>query len=253
VNTKPPPPPSKTQTTTYKRAACGLAVPPYQRAKHIYLPSNATDAGRGRSPAFFETLARPSTLRASRLRICSCMRHVPCIGNGQGDMRSCLLLRMCHLLVMYNRNHPCLVSSHFSVLVERLVSVVVKWVVKDQQVGPFCSSFVYVLDQQYTPKSAGSALVIGKIVLIMPVAAAKINKTSMVPAFDQTNVQRITQVSSGAANLYAPFLQYKQCFLFLFSIPPEFLKILSTGRLWVAHAAFRATSSLWVVRSLQTY
>ena len=83
----------------------------------------------------------------------------------------------------------------------------------------------------YTLKSAGSALVIGKIVLIMPVAAAKINKTSMVPAFDQTNVQRITQVSSGAANLYAPFLQYKQCFLFLFSIPPEFLKILSTGRL----------------------
>ena len=48
------------------------------------------------------------------------------------------------LLVMYNRNHACLVSSHFSVLVERLVSVVVRCVVKDQQVGPFCSSFVYV-------------------------------------------------------------------------------------------------------------
>jgi len=57
------------QTTTCKRAACGLAVPPYQRAKPIYLPSNATDASRGRPPAFFETLARPSTLRASRLRI----------------------------------------------------------------------------------------------------------------------------------------------------------------------------------------
>ena len=56
------------QTTTCKRAACGLAVPPYQRAKPIYLPSNATDASRGRPPAFFETLARPSTLRASRLR-----------------------------------------------------------------------------------------------------------------------------------------------------------------------------------------
>jgi hypothetical protein len=61
---------------------------------------------------------------------CSCMRHVPCIGN----MRPCLLLCMSHLLVMYNRNHTCLVSSHFSVLVERLVSVVVKCVVKDQQV-----------------------------------------------------------------------------------------------------------------------
>ena len=62
-------PPTKMQTTTCKRAACGLAVPPYQRAKPIYLPSNATDASRGRPPAFFETLARPSTLRASRLRI----------------------------------------------------------------------------------------------------------------------------------------------------------------------------------------
>ena len=54
------------------------------------------------------------------------MRHVPCIGNVQGDMRPCLLLCMSHLLVMYNRNHSCLVSSYFSVLVERLVSVVVK-------------------------------------------------------------------------------------------------------------------------------
>jgi len=62
-------PPSKIQTTTCKRADCGLAVPPYHRAKPIYLPSNATDTSRGRPPAFFETLARPSTLRASRLRI----------------------------------------------------------------------------------------------------------------------------------------------------------------------------------------
>ena len=46
---------SSMQTTTCKRAACGLAVPPYQRAKPIYLPSNATDASRGRPPAFFET------------------------------------------------------------------------------------------------------------------------------------------------------------------------------------------------------
>jgi hypothetical protein len=67
VNRKAPPP--KMQTTTCKRAACGLAVPPYQRAKPINLPSNATDASRGRPPAFFKTLARPSTLRASRLRI----------------------------------------------------------------------------------------------------------------------------------------------------------------------------------------
>jgi len=62
--------------------------------------------------------------------------------------RSCSVLCagacMSHLLVMYNRNHTCLVSSHISVLVERLVSVVVKCVVKDQQVGPFCSGFVYV-------------------------------------------------------------------------------------------------------------
>jgi len=61
------------------------------------------------------------------------MRHVPCIENVQGDMRPCLRLCMSHSLVMYNRNHTCLVSSLFSVLVERLVSVVVKCVVKDQQ------------------------------------------------------------------------------------------------------------------------
>ena len=60
------------------------------------------------------------------------MRHVPCIENVQGDMRPCLRLCMSHLLVMCNRNHTCLVSSLFSVLVERLVSVVVKCVVKDQ-------------------------------------------------------------------------------------------------------------------------
>jgi len=52
----------------------------------------------------------------------------------------------------------------------------------------------------YTPKSAGSALVIGKIVLTMLVAAAKINQSSIVPAFDQTRVPRIIQVPSGAAN-----------------------------------------------------
>jgi len=62
-------PPSKMQTTTCKRAACGLAVLPYQRAKPIYLPSNATDASRGRPPAFFETLTRPSNLRASRVAV----------------------------------------------------------------------------------------------------------------------------------------------------------------------------------------
>jgi len=96
------------QTTICKRAACGLAVPPYQRANPIYLPSDATDASRGRPPAFFETLARPSTL------------HL--------ESKS----------------------------------------------------------TAYTPKSAGSVLVIGKIVLTMLVAAAKINQSSIVPAFDQT-------------------------------------------------------------------
>ena len=41
---------------------------------------------------------------------------------------------------------------------------------------------------------------IGKIVLTMLVAAAKINQSSIVPAFDQTRVPRITQVPSGAVN-----------------------------------------------------
>ena len=56
------PPPQKYTNKTCKRADCGLAVPPYRRAKPINLPSNATGASRGRPPAFFETLARPSTL-----------------------------------------------------------------------------------------------------------------------------------------------------------------------------------------------
>jgi len=42
--------------------------------------------------------------------------------------------------------------------------------------------------------------VIGKIVLIMLVAAAKINQSSIVPAFDQTRVPRKVYVPSGAAN-----------------------------------------------------
>jgi len=42
--------------------------------------------------------------------------------------------------------------------------------------------------------------VIGKIVLTMLVAAAKINQSSIVPAVDQTRVPRIIQVPSGAAN-----------------------------------------------------
>jgi len=42
--------------------------------------------------------------------------------------------------------------------------------------------------------------VIGKIVLTMLVAAAKINQSSIVPAFDQTRVPRIIQVPSGAVN-----------------------------------------------------
>ena len=41
---------------------------------------------------------------------------------------------------------------------------------------------------------------IGKIVLTILVAAAKINQSSIVPAFDQTRVPRIIQVPSGAAN-----------------------------------------------------
>jgi len=42
--------------------------------------------------------------------------------------------------------------------------------------------------------------VIGEIVLTMLVPAAKINQSSIVPAFDQTRVPRILQVPSGAAN-----------------------------------------------------
>ena len=41
---------------------------------------------------------------------------------------------------------------------------------------------------------------IGKIVLTMLVAAAKINQSSIVPAFDQTRVLRTIQVPSGAVN-----------------------------------------------------
>ena len=41
---------------------------------------------------------------------------------------------------------------------------------------------------------------IGEIVLTMLVPAAKINQSSIVPAFDQTRVPRIIQVPSGAAN-----------------------------------------------------
>jgi len=104
------------QTTTCKRAACGLAVPPYQRAKPIYLPSNATDASRGRPPAFFRNPRKALHLESK--------------------------------------------------------------------------------STAYTPKSAGSALVIGKIVLTMLVAAAKINQSSIVPAFDQTRVPRIIQAIS---------------------------------------------------------
>jgi hypothetical protein len=43
--------------------------------------------------------------------------------------------------------------------------------------------------------------VIGKNVLTMLVAAAKINQSSIVPAFDQTGVPRIIQVPSGAAKM----------------------------------------------------
>ena len=38
----------------------------------------------------------------------------------------------------------------------------------------------------YTPKSAGSALVIGKIVLTMLVAAAKINQSMRFGAYEKT-------------------------------------------------------------------
>jgi hypothetical protein len=39
------------------------------------------------------------------------------------------------MTVTYNRNHTCLVSSLFGVLVERLVPVVIRSLVKDQQAG----------------------------------------------------------------------------------------------------------------------
>ena len=54
------------QTTTCKRAAFGLAAPPYQRAKPINLPSTATDASRGRPPAFFDEERRTATGRMLR-------------------------------------------------------------------------------------------------------------------------------------------------------------------------------------------
>jgi hypothetical protein len=56
------------------------------------------------------------------------------------------------------------------------------------------------MSSAYTPKSASSALEIGKIVLTMLAAAAKINQSSIVPAFDQTGVPRLIQVPVGAAN-----------------------------------------------------
>ena len=59
-------PPLKIQTVTCKRAACGLAGRPYQRAKPINLPSNATDASRGRPPAFFDEERRTATGRMLR-------------------------------------------------------------------------------------------------------------------------------------------------------------------------------------------
>jgi hypothetical protein len=49
-------PPPKNKNKTCKRAACGLADPPYHRAKPINLLSNAPVDTRGRPPAFFETL-----------------------------------------------------------------------------------------------------------------------------------------------------------------------------------------------------
>ena len=54
------------QTTTCKRAACGLAVPPYQRAKPIYLPPNATDASRGRPSIEENAAGRSGNARALR-------------------------------------------------------------------------------------------------------------------------------------------------------------------------------------------
>ena len=57
---------------------------------------------------------------------------------------------------------------------------------------------------------------IGKIVQTMLVAAAKINISSIVPAFDQTRVPRIIHVPSGAANMSLLPLPHIVCFyLFL--------------------------------------
>ena len=55
--------PLKIKITTFKSASCGLAAPPYDRAKPINLRSNATVATRGHLPVFVETLARHSTSR----------------------------------------------------------------------------------------------------------------------------------------------------------------------------------------------
>jgi len=57
----------------------------------------------------------------------------------RGDVCACLLLFMSHLLVMHRSNHTCLVPNLVSVLVfKRLVSVVVKFIVKDLLVIPLC-------------------------------------------------------------------------------------------------------------------
>jgi len=57
------------QTTTCKRAACGLAVPPYQRAKPIYLPSNATDANSGPLGPESNNSCDGAVLAANNLRV----------------------------------------------------------------------------------------------------------------------------------------------------------------------------------------
>ena len=49
----------------------------------------------------------------------------------------------------------------------------------------------------YTPKSAGSALVIGKIVLTMLVAAAKINQSSIVTTKARSPVYTLIDSSKG--------------------------------------------------------
>ena len=54
------------QPTTCKRAACGLAVPPYHRAKPINLPSNATDPGLGANYGYgpIPIISETETLRS---------------------------------------------------------------------------------------------------------------------------------------------------------------------------------------------